>query len=591
MNMKRLRVFFTTCKRKAKEFVVFALCVIVFCLTVFLLWGSGTIQENRWFISSMIPSPIRVVGRVSFRFIQDVPYIHYRFLKSDLPEYEIQVENEDLAFLNSNLPKPTAFVVFNDEFKVSVPAVLTVDNRQYPMRMRYRGDSKSHWLWPQKSMRLSFEDGASFEGMYSLNLIVPVDRQYLVEQFNQYRAKWLGLTVPESKFVTVRINGGSIMVYWEVEQYSKEFLERHGLSGDKNLYGEADKRGSLFESPDKWRKYSENPRQLPNDYTEITKLIDLVSSASDEQFSSNVFSIVDEDNFYSWSVQTVLAGSAHQSWSANMRLYFDTSIGKFRMLPWDVGQGHGVVETGDDAIFEQLSSTLAYRILNNPEFMQRRNKKLWEYVGDADRVAEDLAYYDSLYESTKVAFYNDRVRRFSNRYFDNEVKRYKIIFSGITQYFIDAFTHINTVANAKNENEDTLFILDFSSLAPVTLSGVRIMDDNGDTNGTEVSGTATLGSEKLCSFGWNTELPACSETYVYPSVKGIDLDFLMLSEPDAGQIYKAFRMSPQRMQINLDPYNSKLLSSHAFITIKNEYTGEFSDVRVDVNNIDKKVLL
>ena len=222
-------------RRKAQYAILITLGIIASLLFGF----RATIIAHQWQIISAIPGPIRRAGRVTLREFRDLPYLRYRFATHELSVYDLRIDTDDLDFLNKNLPDSEGFLSEADgKYKQEVPAELTYQGKTYKVKVRYRGEKKSHWLWPKKSWRIDFGNNL-FAGKRRLNLIIPVDRQYLAEQFNNYRAKKLGLTVPESRFVVMRLNGKTPAVYWEVEHFDKEFVEKAGLSSDTHIYCEA----------------------------------------------------------------------------------------------------------------------------------------------------------------------------------------------------------------------------------------------------------------------------------------------------------------------------------------------------------------
>ncbi|AKM79421.1 MAG: hypothetical protein UX85_C0006G0015 [Candidatus Beckwithbacteria bacterium GW2011_GWB1_47_15] len=343
--------------------------------------------------------------------LTDVFYLPYWFKSSGLPVYELTLNPDDYVFLNRNLPDPKATGgILADKFKQFVPASFDFEGRQYQVRVRYRGVDFDHWTRPKKSWRVNFGSGQPFFGQTAINLIIPEDRGMYLEELSNYRAKKMGLIVPESRFVVLKVNGQTEGVYWQTEQWNEAFLEKNDLPIG-NLYGEIDQEVRLaeqqpiFASLKFWRKYSQDEVFAEDNYTELSLLLDLLNNVSDEEFFTRLPYILDIDNFIAWQAHSVLMGSIHQDHLHNFRLYWHPALGKFMVMPWDVLGG-----VGWPANYHPLAS----RVLKNPDWLAKRNQILAAYVNNPDNLADDLAYYDQLAAQTKTAVFQDYKKFFSN---------------------------------------------------------------------------------------------------------------------------------------------------------------------------------
>jgi len=466
--------------RRRKTYYVLLLVIAAVGFLVYAF--RDTISAHQWQIISAIPGPIRRAGRVTLRGVRDLPYLRYRFAAHDLPLYDLRIQPDDLAFLNENLPDSEGFISeAGNKYKQEVPAELAYQGKTHNVKVRYRGEKKSHWLWPKKSWRIDFGSNL-FEGKRHLNLIIPLDRQYLAEQFNNYRAKKLGLVVSESRFVVLRLNGESPAIYWEVEQFDKEFVEKAGLSSDTHIYGEAGILQPIYRDIKYWQTFLTRTARAQDDYGPLAALIDLINTDDDALFQQEIFSLVDKENFYAWNIQALLSASNRSDWAQNIRLYWNPALGKLQFFPWDVGIESGWIES-DALVLHQSSNPLVNRILSYPEFLYERNARLWEYVKDKDQLDGDLAVYDELFEQTRVAFYQDRIRRFHNKYFDNEVNHLRDAIERQFLHLRDLFTSANARAVLRQTDADTELEVAFSNTAaPVYIDSVEFQFVNGATS-------------------------------------------------------------------------------------------------------------
>jgi spore coat protein H len=403
---------------------LFFLSLTLFILVFFV--GLKLLPTNdKWRIAATVPDPVRKIGKQTLRELQDLPYAKLQYTTHELPVYELEIK--DFEFLQNNIPDDNSYKL-EKEHKDPVPFKLEFDGEKFEGKISLHGGGKVHWLWPKKSYNINFKKSEHLHGRDQLDLIVPHDRQFIVEQFNNYRARKLGLIVPETKFVTIRINGGEPMVYWQSERLGREFLETQGLSSAANLYeADATPTGSIFDSVDRWDKELFDPRFEEIDTSDLQALLDLLNNADNDVFSQYIFSLMDEENFYAWNTHAILAKSNHQDWAHNLRLYFDPSLGKFIVLPWDVGVGYNYPDENNLNLVEESWNLLTNRILANPEFLEKRNQRLVSYLQDENNIKADLEYYDNLWDSVKPAFYQDKIRRFNFGYVKNEIMRYRDI--------------------------------------------------------------------------------------------------------------------------------------------------------------------
>lgn len=369
----------------------------------------------------MIPRPIVRGTKKVITAVQNLPYLPYIFTSSKLPVYEIDIESDKLDEIHKALPKEN-MAMLPDEAKILKNAVLRVGDKTYNVRFGIHGDTNLHWLYEQKSWRVKIEGEDLPGGMREMMFIIPIKRFFVVEQLNNYRAKKLGLLMPESKFVNLKINGRNVGVYFLSEGWSEDFLTSAGVAMPTNLYGERAIADPIFDGVEFWKKYTKNSEQKFDDYGELRRLLDFIRNADDDRFRKKIFTLIDEDNFYDWYVHALLSGSTHQDWAHNLRIYFDRGSGKLKFIPWDVGAGP-IEGYGVDINYNPLIS----RIISVPEFKLKRDELLYKYVSDPYNLSDDLAAYDKITGAIKVAVYKDSLKNYSNKYYDNEVAGYREI--------------------------------------------------------------------------------------------------------------------------------------------------------------------
>ena len=378
----------------------------------------------------------------ALRKSSDIIYLPYYFQKTKLPVYQLEVDPKDLEKLNAALPPAYSDIPLTDEYKERVSAKLYYQNNEYKVKVGYRGLFSSHWSAAKKSWTIKFSADGLLDGRKSVDLILPFDRLWVIEHLNNYRAKKLGIMAPESRYVRLVVNGKNYGVYFEVNGWEPEMLEKDTeRSGDSDLYGFIyNPNLKTYETVGTWKKYTENIIE-PTDFSNLAKLVEIVNIPDDNKFYTQIGSIINLDKFYRWQITHLLMNDSHLN-DTNVKLYFNNASGLFEYVSWDISQSTIPYETIDNNL-----SDLATRILTNPIFIQERNKILWEYVKDDKNLEDDLNFINAAYNLIRVDVYRDRLKVKSNLQFDQEVKLRKQIYADSYQRIQSALKTSNIFAN------------------------------------------------------------------------------------------------------------------------------------------------
>ena len=93
-----------------------------------------------------------------------------------------------------------------DKYTPEQDAIFRHAGVSYPVKVRLRGASARDF--PKKSWNVKFEDGESFEGRNSLNLVAEYqDASLLAEKLAYDLLAAMRIPSPRTKFVRLRING------------------------------------------------------------------------------------------------------------------------------------------------------------------------------------------------------------------------------------------------------------------------------------------------------------------------------------------------------------------------------------------------
>ncbi|MBI4114521.1 MAG: CotH kinase family protein [Candidatus Niyogibacteria bacterium] len=446
----------------------------------------------------------------------DLLYLPKMFGGVDIPDYRLEIDPDDYRFLNSNLPDPFSDEVLKGEvwlteqYKQTVPAKFVYHDRVYDVDVRYRGENPNHWTEAKRSWQIGFKKKNPFDGLRTIKLIIPTDRDYFVSYLNSYRGQKFSLAVPEKKYVTLHVNGKDMGVYYQIEDWSDAFLEKQQLPTEANLYITEDdaffgrRDLSAFIDPKLWNKQTEDSFFSFSNFAEIDMLIQLLNTSDAAFFEKHIGDIVDLENFYLWNMVSLLAGSKHQSSTGNMRLYFNTSKGKFEIIPWDVGLSSDInflpIAPNPWECVVQYPicwNRLVEKILGVPAFAFRQKQILWEYVSQEKNLEDDLAFYDKIYYDMRPHFYADFVKIDSNFEFDRRVQGARALYIEVFHQLRSMFEieSLGGIIRYDGENDRIDIILELNTWADLSLEKIVIPFEETFTGEVRIM----KGGEKIAS--------------------------------------------------------------------------------------------
>lgn len=294
----------------------------------------------------------------------DLFFLPWRFLPHSLPVYELKLPPDDYVAINRHPGQSTA-------------GKFSAGGKEYNVKVGYLTDEGKVPAARKKPWQIEFDDRQPFAGQTQIDLIVPQKETVFAAALIQFRAKSLGLITPPGQFIVLKVNGQSQGVFWQRESWNEAFLEKQNLPVG-NLYGV---RGREVV------KLVDDETYSTDHYTEMAKLIDLVTHASDEEFNLQLPYLLDIDNFLTWEKVGILSDDL----SLRNKFYWHPAIGKFYLLAptnWD---------------------SLKRRVLANETWSKRKDDILAKYNS-----AAESSYYDQLVKDTRVAWFQDYWKDFSN---------------------------------------------------------------------------------------------------------------------------------------------------------------------------------
>lgn len=268
-------------------------------------------------------------------FLKLITPKHLPDSKSPLTTFRITVEQEDLDFLNSDLPSSGKNSFINAYLKISDRG-----EEIYKVKMRYRGDSNYHWLYKQKSLRIKFSNNDSYLMAKTFNLINPVDEFSYRNSIEYNLSRDLGLISPEYIPCRVFINGEYMGVYVFLSQVDESLLRSHKVMPGSIYYGDGspiDENGiaDLWNDEKYWAKKASRNAEQKENRDDIDLFIKYVNSDVDD-FNYFVETFLDKEKFFTFIAMDRVFGSNHHDYLHNHKIYFDPYKGKFEPISWDL---------------------------------------------------------------------------------------------------------------------------------------------------------------------------------------------------------------------------------------------------------------
>ncbi len=470
--MKLIRIIY---RLRTWRFFWAALFIAILAANGLLLAAHISRNRNQLVFNPYVKAVLPVYREVRglTNSIIDLAYVFSMKRDVGIPQYYLEIKSSDLRKLNEALPSSLAndviagTAILSDDADSAVSGKFYYDNKTYEVKVRYRGLNANHWTRPKKSWQIKFDKDTPFNGLRTLKLIIPEDRGYFAEMLNNYRAQKLGLFFPQAELAQLYVNNDYHGVYFSVEDFSAEMLEKNQKPADANIYvtDEPIVSGQAFDSIEHWRKQAGDALF---GYANFSELDFLLTQLNKPDFAKVAENIIDMDSFYNWNIVAILAGSYHQGDRGNMRLYFNNAKGKFEFIPWDVEIKSNLPT--------QLSSTVTENILSNPKFYMQRNQKLWDYIKDDNNLADDLRYYDGLDEKLKGVFYSDFKKHDNNLTFNRTVADIRNQYVALFNRLKDLFAADRVELTVRREADDKLITLSFNidSLAGINLDSVKL---------------------------------------------------------------------------------------------------------------------
>lgn len=286
--------------------------------------------------------------------------------RSQLPTYGLMLSNDNLGQLERQLPP-------GDGDTYYVNGHFTRGEQIYPVRVRYRGSKAWHWLNPQKSWKVRVEDGLSFDGRTTFNLLntpepIPFDEHVVLEI-----ARELGLLAPDYYPFRLIFNNVHLGVYFFETSPDEGMLRREQrmpgsiYSGNQGPIDPITGVDRLWKSPNVWQKVCAVKREAMNDISELEALLEVVERGTNRDFARFAERALDLEKYALFDALDIVFGTNQHDFGENHKLYFDPYRGRFEPIAWNFRGGQHERE------FNRVENPLLLRLKQLPRYVSLRN--------------------------------------------------------------------------------------------------------------------------------------------------------------------------------------------------------------------------
>ena len=321
---------------------------------------------------------------------------------SPLESYRIYVKPQDLATLNSNLPKSG---------KNYIPGYLLAssDSSIKKIKMRYRGGIPTHWLYKQKSMRIKLEKGSLNNMERTFNLINPPHDYFIIDYISYDISREAGLITPDSKPVNVYLNNEHMGLYSYTSQVDESTLRKSKRMPGSVYYGEGgrpdnDGVSSLWFKETNWGKKSSRNAEQKDNRDDIKQFISGINQESAIEFYKFVNTYLNKEKFYTFFAIDTIVGAYHHDYAHNHKIYFDPYLGKFEPIQWDVRFWT------QSTIKDVATYPLLFNTALNPILEMERDQKAYELLHQFNPKNIEtrlLHYIELIYNDLEADAYKD----------------------------------------------------------------------------------------------------------------------------------------------------------------------------------------
>jgi len=307
-------------------------------------------------------------------------------LNPELPVINLHVGQNELDSLNSSLPM-SGFV--------EKPGVVETGAGFQKVRVRYRGDSNYHWIYPKKSWSIQTRRNEPLLFGRRLALMNPKDSEVITQYVDRRVGEKFGLLTTPVRMAALNVNKRYNGVYVCTQPPDESFLCYRGEIPGEIWVGDPSHQkgmpGEFFSNPYIWRQVSAYEGTAA---WEVHPLERLVREINDRSYWLRERRLMDEEYMARYCAFVSFAGTNHYDATHNLKYYLNPLTGQFQMLEWDTCGFTMHNPTPETMGVDIGSPHLLTEMQLNPVFNYQKNKFLYDLLrkpGLVEGVQRDVA--------------------------------------------------------------------------------------------------------------------------------------------------------------------------------------------------------
>jgi len=367
-----------------------------------------------------------------FKFEDEINIFRLKknLLDGKLPIYNLELGKKSLQHLDNTSKESIKRGYLGSQFNLWTEGKLTVDGKEYGVKVKLHGDGRNHWAFNLKSYKIKTKRTEYINNMRDFNLIIFEDRLLYAKVTRLFTNK-LNLMDIRDDIVVLKINGVIQGLYYLQERLDYDFLEYNECSNCEIIKITdnfiEDKPHSIVYGPHLTPyDYTLSNIDLPESELDLNKVLyqtDRLFRATDEKNTSKVISYFDIDQLSSFEALRMLIANSDMITGYDRRLAYAATNGKFYPVPINAKIAKLKLENGGLEHHLNRHSDPHYRpfidlfyLLNKDDQLRyMKHKKVYEFIlsNSITKEIDELAeFYLPYILSYKMSYYNTRIMRY-----------------------------------------------------------------------------------------------------------------------------------------------------------------------------------
>ena len=442
--------------------------IAVSLLTLF--FGGEYLQ--RWFayrharvVVNGVPSVdwVEPARNIVLNTLPEIPFLGStgELEKGDLLIHDLRIGSDELHALQQTAEAVTAQGIATGIERPYLPAEYLLDGQWIPVQVKPRGLYSMHYLARRPSLRIKFPRDRYFERKRQINISAPYDKGLTADVTVNWELERHGILTWDSRFVVLRVNGETVGVFQEIEQFGRSMSDRNRRSEGVMFSGSGQVFGQEGSGP-AWEK--------------ARAAIGLVQECTQKEPADHCtwefFREYFDVDRWAWAgAMKVLNQSTHGWHHDNLRLFWDPALGSFEPIPWDYNILAVKPEQNPEA--ELLAPGLATNLNRIPEYRRLRDPRLWILLNE--RVEPMIEYADALFDRIREPLSHD-LRHPDPKLDEERQATYRQRLRTNAAYLKERFQRNDLGMSIWQDADDAAVVLEFENRAKafVEVTAIRV---------------------------------------------------------------------------------------------------------------------